>query len=160
MQSLEDLDVVFGEVRRDWEQHEEALADADTSIELNPTSFKVYRTRGRCNIHLEKYEAAVSDFKSAIEYAESEGADGDIRALRTELKKAEVDLKRSKTKDYYKILGRCFLSQRHLTVVLKGCCCRSPERLYGCRHKESIPARIPQTSSRQGVPNERSLDSS
>ena len=47
----------------------------------------------------------MADFKSAIEYAETEGADGDVRALKTELRKAEVDLKRSKTKDYYKILG-------------------------------------------------------
>jgi DnaJ family protein C protein 7 len=28
-----------------------------------------------------------------------------VRALKTELKKAEAALKRSKTKDYYKILG-------------------------------------------------------
>ena len=35
----------------------------------------------------------------------AEGSDNDVRALKTELKKAEVDLKRSKTKDYYKILG-------------------------------------------------------
>lgn len=87
------------------DRHEDALADADASIELNSLSFKVYRTRARINLHLEKYEAAVGDFKSAIEYAESEGNDGDVRALRTELKKAELDLKRSKTKDYYKILG-------------------------------------------------------
>lgn len=31
--------------------------------------------------------------------------DADLRALKTELKKAEAALKRSKTKDYYKILG-------------------------------------------------------
>ncbi|EMD39434.1 hypothetical protein CERSUDRAFT_72582, partial [Gelatoporia subvermispora B] len=37
--------------------------------------------------------------------AEFEGSDADVRSLRTELKKAEADLKRSKTKDYYKILG-------------------------------------------------------
>ena len=66
----------------------------------------MYRTRARCQLRLEKYESAVADFKSAIEYAETEGADGDVRALKTELRKAEVDLKRSKTKDYYKILGR------------------------------------------------------
>jgi len=34
-----------------------------------------------------------------------EGSDADVRALRGELKKAEAELKRSKTKDYYKILG-------------------------------------------------------
>lgn len=34
-----------------------------------------------------------------------EGSDADVRALKAELKKAEAALKRSKTKDYYKILG-------------------------------------------------------
>ena len=57
-------------------------------------------------MHLEQYESAVADFKSAIEYAASEGASNDERALKTELRQAEVALKRSKTKDYYKILGR------------------------------------------------------
>jgi len=32
-------------------------------------------------------------------------SDADVRALKVELKKAEAALKRSKTKDYYKILG-------------------------------------------------------
>lgn len=85
--------------------YEEALADAEESISLNELSFKVYRTRARIHLHMEKYESAVSDFKTAIEQAGSEGSDADVRALRQELKKAELDLKRSKTKDYYKILG-------------------------------------------------------
>ncbi len=68
---------------------------------------------------VEKYETAVGDFRTAIEYAESEAGDAEVRALRTELKKAEVDLKRSKTKDYYKILGKNFSvsSQSSLSYV-------------------------------------------
>ena len=85
--------------------HEDALVDTEESISLNDFSFKVYRTRARINMHLEKYEAAISDFRTAMEQAESEGNDADVRALKADLKKAEVDLKRSKTKDYYKILG-------------------------------------------------------
>lgn len=54
---------------------------------------------------MENYDAGISDFKSAIEQAQFEGSDADVRALKAELKKAEVALKRSKTKDYYKILG-------------------------------------------------------
>ena len=34
-----------------------------------------------------------------------EGTDADVKAMKGELKKAEAELKRSKTKDYYKILG-------------------------------------------------------
>jgi len=47
----------------------------------------------------------VSDFKQAIEQAAFEGTEADVKALKAELKKAEAALKRSKTKDYYKILG-------------------------------------------------------
>ncbi|KAG6865143.1 hypothetical protein C0991_004825, partial [Blastosporella zonata] len=87
------------------ERHEEALVDTDASLKLVPTSFKALRTRARLNLHLEKYDSAIADFKSAIEHASGEGTEADIRALRGELKKAETALKRSKTKDYYKILG-------------------------------------------------------
>ncbi|TEB25225.1 hypothetical protein FA13DRAFT_1714051 [Coprinellus micaceus] len=79
-------------------RHDDALQDCDESLELQPHSFKALRTRARIYIGLEKYDAAVADFKSAIKEA-------NVRALKAELKKAELDLKRSKTKDYYKILG-------------------------------------------------------
>ncbi|KAL6297874.1 protein prenylyltransferase [Sparassis latifolia] len=87
------------------ERYEDALADTEASLELNSASFKALRTRARINLHLDKYEAAVADFQSAMEQAEFEGSDADVRALRGEKKKAEAALKRSKTKDYYKILG-------------------------------------------------------
>ncbi|KAK7031447.1 hypothetical protein R3P38DRAFT_3393378 [Favolaschia claudopus] len=88
-------------------RHEEALRDTDASLSLTPTSFKALRTRARIHLHLEQYEKCVADFKSAIQQVGMDGAAGenDRRALQTELKKAEAALKRSKTKDYYKILG-------------------------------------------------------
>ncbi|KAG9313146.1 hypothetical protein JVU11DRAFT_6596 [Chiua virens] len=87
------------------ERYTDALVDTEASLALLPTSFKALRTRARINLHLEKFDAAVADFKSSIEQAEFENADADVRSLRTELRKAEADLKRSKSKDYYKILG-------------------------------------------------------
>ncbi|KAL5513467.1 hypothetical protein ACEPAH_3866 [Sanghuangporus vaninii] len=87
------------------DRYEDALVDVTTSLELHPTSFKALRTRARINLRLENYDAAVADFKSALDYAEVEGSAADGRSLRTELRQAEADLKRSKTKDYYKILG-------------------------------------------------------
>ncbi|KAI0673123.1 DnaJ-domain-containing protein [Trametes maxima] len=87
------------------ERHEDALADTEASLELNSTSFKALRTRARIHLHMEKYDAAIADFKSAIEQASIEGSDADVRALRGEQRKAEVALKQSKSKDYYKILG-------------------------------------------------------
>ncbi|KAI9464673.1 hypothetical protein HD554DRAFT_2120880 [Boletus coccyginus] len=86
-------------------RYDEALADTEASLALFPTSFKALRTRARIHLHLEKFDTAVADFKSSIEQAEFEGADADVRSLRAELKKGEAALKRSKTKDYYKILG-------------------------------------------------------
>ncbi|EGO22521.1 hypothetical protein SERLADRAFT_440542 [Serpula lacrymans var. lacrymans S7.9] len=86
-------------------RHEDALVDTEESLKLLPTSFKALRTRARINLHLEKFDAAVADFKTSIEQAGFEGSDAEVRALQVELKKAEAALKRSKTKDYYKILG-------------------------------------------------------
>ena len=86
------------------------MIDTEASLTLLPTSFKALRTRARIHLHLENFDPAVADFKSSIEQAEFEGADADVRSLRVELKKAEAALKRSKTKDYYNILGMCLIS--------------------------------------------------
>ncbi|KAJ6469745.1 hypothetical protein C8R47DRAFT_766780 [Mycena vitilis] len=88
-------------------RHEDALRDTDASLELIPTSFKALRTRARIHLHLEQYDKCVADFKAAIQQVGMDGSagDADVKALKTELKKAEAALKRSKTKDYYKILG-------------------------------------------------------
>lgn len=97
------------------ERREDALADIEASLTLSPTAYKALRTRARLNLHFEKYDGAVADFKSALEQAEFEGVDADVRALRAELKKAETALKRSKTKDYYKILGTSIILSRSRT---------------------------------------------
>ncbi|KAJ7027927.1 hypothetical protein C8F04DRAFT_964716 [Mycena alexandri] len=88
-------------------RHEDALIDTDASLVLTPTSFKALRTRARIHLHLEQYDKCVADFKAAIQQVGMDGSAGeaDVKALKTELKKAEAALKRSKTKDYYKILG-------------------------------------------------------
>ncbi|KAJ3564627.1 hypothetical protein NP233_g8174 [Leucocoprinus birnbaumii] len=88
-------------------KHNEALADTDASLTLSPNSFKALRTRARIHLHLESYDASIADFKSSLQQAQTEGSatENDIRGLKSELKKAEAALKRSKTKDYYKILG-------------------------------------------------------
>ncbi|KAH9057438.1 hypothetical protein EDB87DRAFT_1751756 [Lactarius vividus] len=86
-------------------RYDDALLDTEASLVLQPGSFKALRTRARIRLHNEQYDDAIADFRSAIEQAEFEGADADVRALRGELKRAEAALRRSKTKDYYKILG-------------------------------------------------------
>jgi DnaJ homolog subfamily C member 7 len=88
-------------------RHAEALVDTDASLALFPTSFKALWTRARIYSHFNNYDAAIADFQSAIQQAKTEGnsTEKHVRALQGELKKAEAALKRSKTKDYYKILG-------------------------------------------------------
>jgi DnaJ family protein C protein 7 len=82
-------------------KHNEAIEDCNQSLLLNPGYVKALRTRARAHLAIEKYEEAVSDFKKAVE----ETPDGEAAALKKELRSAEIDLKRSKKKDYYKILG-------------------------------------------------------
>ena len=61
------------------------------------------RTRAKASLKLEDYEGAVRDFKAALQ---TDGLESAMRTtLRNELRQAEIDLKRSKTIDHYKILG-------------------------------------------------------
>ncbi|KAF8585459.1 TPR-like protein [Ramaria rubella] len=87
------------------ERREEALADTNASLELVATSYKALRTRARIQMVLEDYQSAVNDFKASLEQVRIDGSQTEERALKQELKDAEVALKRSKSKDYYKILG-------------------------------------------------------
>lgn len=77
----------------------DALADCNASLERDNTFTKVLRTRARINALLEDHDSSVRDFKEALEKDPSNGE------LQRELKKAELELKKSKRKDYYKILG-------------------------------------------------------
>ena len=81
------------------------MTDIEESITLYPGNFKALRTRARIHLHLENFEGSVADFKVALEQAKFEDSITEVRSLQAELKKAEAALKRSKTKDYYKILG-------------------------------------------------------
>ena len=47
---------------------------------------------------LEKFQEALNDYKAANEIEES-------RDLKKKIKEAEIELKKSQRKDYYKILG-------------------------------------------------------
>ncbi|KAJ1027663.1 hypothetical protein NDA16_002002 [Ustilago loliicola] len=84
--------------------HTAAIADCDAALQLDSGYVKALRTRARALLATEQYEDAVRDFKKALEEASVSGG-REAEQLQRELRAAEIDLKRSKKKDYYKILN-------------------------------------------------------
>lgn len=82
--------------QKSWKQ---AIADCERALELDPTYTKARKTRAKALGESGNWEEAVRDLKAIHEANPSEpGITKDIRD-------AELELKKSKRKDYYKILG-------------------------------------------------------
>lgn len=80
--------------------HKEVDKYCDEALELNPKSFWGQLQRGKKLLKQEDYEGSVRTLESALE------SHPDKRdKVNPILNKAQVALKRSKTKDYYKVLG-------------------------------------------------------
>ncbi|KAI8083259.1 uncharacterized protein B0P05DRAFT_536717 [Gilbertella persicaria] len=78
---------------------EEALLDCDKAIQLDEEFYKAYSRRAGCYMETEQYEEAVRDYRKLTE------VDAGNREYHNLLRKAELELKKSQRKDYYKILG-------------------------------------------------------
>lgn len=74
----------------------EALADCNACLSVSASYFKALRTRGRVQLALEEWEAAIRDFKAAYELAPSGSADE--AGLMRDVKDAEAKFKKSKMK--------------------------------------------------------------
>ncbi|RMD44799.1 hypothetical protein DV735_g383, partial [Chaetothyriales sp. CBS 134920] len=79
--------------------YDAARTDCDQALKLDPTYAKAKRTRAKAVGEGGDWEQAVRDLKSL---AEENPGDNE---LARELRNAELELKKSKRKDYYKILG-------------------------------------------------------
>lgn len=77
----------------------EAIADCDEALKLDPTYTKARKTRAKALGESGNWEDAVREYKAVLE------ASPEDSALRKELRHAEMELKKSKRKDYYQILG-------------------------------------------------------
>ena len=83
---------------------------------------------------MQNYDAATEDFGQALDQAGPELSGSDRRALCEELRKAEDRAKaeRSKTKNYYAVLGvfdaYCITL---INTLVHACGIRATERLYG-----------------------------
>merc|ERR1712111_231688 len=77
----------------------ESVNDCDEALKLDEGYLKALVRRGRSYMEMEKYEEAVRDFEQVHKM---ERGNHEYRNL---LATAKVELKKSKRKDYYKILG-------------------------------------------------------
>lgn len=80
-------------------EFEEAKDDCDQALKLDPSYMKARKTRAKATGESGDWEQAVKDWKALVEDNPSDPE------LNKELRNAELELKKSKRKDYYKILG-------------------------------------------------------
>ncbi|KAI1467269.1 uncharacterized protein F4812DRAFT_451550 [Daldinia caldariorum] len=79
-------------------QFNEAIADCDKAIQLDPSYIKARKTKANALGQAERWEDAVREWKSIQEL------DPEDRTIHKEIRRAELELKKSQRKDYYKIL--------------------------------------------------------
>lgn len=76
----------------------DAIADCSNALKTNPVYLKVLLLRAKCHSDMGNYEECVKDYEAAAKIEKT-------MEIKTALKDAKLALKRSKRKDYYKILG-------------------------------------------------------
>mmetsp|Transcript_22657 Transcript_22657/g.49184 ORF Transcript_22657/g.49184 Transcript_22657/m.49184 type:complete len:544 (-) Transcript_22657:28-1659(-) len=85
--------------------HKEVVADCSEAIELDDEYLKAYMRRAASYLVLggeRECESAINDYEKASELAKTEDQERDINR---KIRSAQVQLKRAKRKDFYKILG-------------------------------------------------------
>ncbi|KAI2630777.1 hypothetical protein GGR54DRAFT_169544 [Hypoxylon sp. NC1633] len=80
-------------------QYNESIADCEQAISLDSSYTKARRTKATALSRAERWEDAVRELKSIQEL------DPEDRNIAKDIRKAELELKKSQRKDYYKILG-------------------------------------------------------
>jgi len=78
---------------------EESVQDCNRALGLDSNYVKAYSRRARAYMCMERFEEAVRDYEQA-KIIDPENPD-----IRSNLREAQLELKKSKRKDYYKILG-------------------------------------------------------
>ncbi|KND87956.1 DnaJ subfamily C member 7 [Tolypocladium ophioglossoides CBS 100239] len=80
-------------------QYDEAIADAERAVGLDPSYTKARKTKANALGQSGKWEDAINEWKSIQEL------DPEDRTIPKEVRRAELELKKSLRKDYYKIMG-------------------------------------------------------
>lgn len=79
--------------------YKSAIADCTRALSLDPSYTKARKTKARALGESGDWETAVREYKSIAETSP------DDPSIAKEIRNAELELKKSKRKDYYKILG-------------------------------------------------------
>ncbi|XP_046888503.1 dnaJ homolog subfamily C member 7-like [Hypomesus transpacificus] len=77
---------------------DQAIEDCTSAIKLDDTYIKAYLRRSQCYMDTEQYEEAVRDYEKVYQTEKT-------KEHKHLLKTAQLELKKSKRKDYYKVLG-------------------------------------------------------
>ncbi|KAI0180173.1 hypothetical protein GGR52DRAFT_568927 [Hypoxylon sp. FL1284] len=80
-------------------QYAEAISDCDRAISLDGSYIKARKTKANALGQAERWEDAVREWKSIHDL------DPEDRTIPKEIRRAELELKKSQRKDYYKLLG-------------------------------------------------------
>lgn len=102
-------------LRSQLDKYDDAFSDIEASLALYPDYYKSLRTRARIRLAKEEYTEAIEDFKLALDSSMVEATAAEQKAIEKEIKLAEVQLKRSQGKDYYKILKYVPFNTSHLS---------------------------------------------
>lgn len=76
----------------------DAVTDCTEALKINEKYLKAILKRAKCHYDLENYEECVKDYENALKLEKT-------MEIRNLLRDAKLQLKKSKRKDYYKILG-------------------------------------------------------
>ncbi|NIG58239.1 hypothetical protein BU61_877 [Pontoporia blainvillei] len=77
---------------------DDAIEDCTNAVKLDDTYIKAYLRRGQCYMDTEHYEEAVQDYEKVYQMEKT-------KEHKQLLKNAQLEVKKSQRKDYYKLLG-------------------------------------------------------
>ncbi|EHK41429.1 hypothetical protein TRIATDRAFT_173440, partial [Trichoderma atroviride IMI 206040] len=81
------------------QKYEDAIVDSERAVSLDPSYTKARKTKANALGKLGNWEESVREWKAI------QDIDPADNSIRNEIRKAELELKKSQRKDYYKIMG-------------------------------------------------------
>lgn len=89
-------------------KHKNVIEDCSSAIDIDDEYTKAILRRAGSYLILgeeDDCQKAINDYQTVMDLAEKKGDEDQMREMKKKLREAQVQLKRSKQKDFYKILG-------------------------------------------------------